>query len=145
MTQRTAKIVSTSILVAVIAALGALTTLRLVGGERISNPGIALVGDPDTPGFAQVRSDLEALWLRRRPTVLFITHSVEEAVGLSDRILVMSPSPGMVVDEIKVELPRPRPLVLGDAPEFGAYVNRIHHHFERLGVLHGAAGVPTPQ
>ena len=85
------------------------------------------------------------MWLRRRPTVLFITHSVEEAVGLSDRILVMSPSPGMVVDEIKVELPRPRPLVLGDAPEFGAYVNRIHHHFERLGVLHGAAGVPTPQ
>ena len=60
MTQRTAKIVSTSILVAIIAALGALTTLRLVGGERISNPGIAVVGDPDTPGFAQVRSDLEA-------------------------------------------------------------------------------------
>ena len=60
MTQRAAKIVSTSILVAVIAALGALTTLRFVGGERISNPGIAVVGDPDTPGFAQVRSDLEA-------------------------------------------------------------------------------------
>ena len=60
MTQRTAKIVSTSILVALIAALGALTTLRFVGGERISNPGIAVVGDPDTPGFAQVRSDLEA-------------------------------------------------------------------------------------
>src|SRR4029077_1785628 len=55
-----AKIVSTSILVAVIAALGALTTLRLVGGEPISNPGIAVVGAPDTPGFAQVRSDLEA-------------------------------------------------------------------------------------
>ena len=60
MTRRTAKIVSTSILVALIAALGALTTLRFVGGERISNPGIAVVGDPDTPGFAQVRSDLEA-------------------------------------------------------------------------------------
>ena len=48
----------------------------------------------------QVRTDLEALWLRRRPTVLFITHSVEEAVGLSDRIIVMSPSPGEVVDDI---------------------------------------------
>ena len=57
----------------------------------------------------QVRTDLEALWLRRRPTVLFITHSVEEAVGLSDRILVMSPSPGEVVEEIRVDLPRPRP------------------------------------
>ena len=60
MTQRAAKIVSLSILVAVIAALGALTTLRFVGGERISSPGIAVVGDPDTPGFAQVHSDLEA-------------------------------------------------------------------------------------
>jgi signal transduction histidine kinase len=60
MTQRTAKIISISILVAVIVALGALTALRFVGGERISNPGIAVVGDPDTPGFAQVRSDLEA-------------------------------------------------------------------------------------
>ncbi len=85
----------------------------------------------------QVRMDLEALWLRRRPTVLFITHSVEEAVGLSDRMFVMSPSPGEVVEEIKVELPRPRPIVLGDAPEFSAYVDRIHRHFERMGVLHG--------
>jgi NitT/TauT family transport system ATP-binding protein len=85
-----------------------------------------------------VRTDLEALWMRRRPTVLFITHSVEEAVGLSDRIIVMSPSPGEVVEEIVVDLPRPRPIVLGDVPEFSAYVDRIHRHFERLGVLHGA-------
>jgi NitT/TauT family transport system ATP-binding protein len=89
----------------------------------------------------QVRTDLEALWLRRRPTVLFITHSVEEAVGLSDRILVMSPSPGRIVEEIQVDLARPRPIVLGDVPEFAAYVDRIHRHFERLGVLHGLGGV----
>jgi NitT/TauT family transport system ATP-binding protein len=75
--------------------------------------------------------------MRRKPTVLFITHSVEEAVGLSDRVLVMSPSPGEIVEEIRVNLPRPRPIVLGDAPEFGAYVDRIHRQFERMGVLHG--------
>jgi NitT/TauT family transport system ATP-binding protein len=69
--------------------------------------------------------------------VLFITHSVEEAVGLSDRVLVMSPSPGEVVEELRVDLQRPRPIVLGDAPEFSAYVDRIHRHFERMGVLHG--------
>jgi NitT/TauT family transport system ATP-binding protein len=91
----------------------------------------------------QVRMDLEALWLRRRPTVLFITHSVEEAVGLSDRIFVMSPSPGEIVDEIVVELPRPRPIVLGDAPEFAAYVDRIYAHFERMGVLHGSERAPS--
>jgi NitT/TauT family transport system ATP-binding protein len=42
-----------------------------------------------------------------------------------------------VVEEIVVDIPRPRPIVLGDAPEFSKYVDRIHRHFERLGVLHG--------
>jgi NitT/TauT family transport system ATP-binding protein len=42
-----------------------------------------------------------------------------------------------VVEEIRVEIARPRPIVLGDVPEFAAYVDRIHRHFERLGVLHG--------
>ena len=123
---------------------------QLSGGMRqrvslirtlVHDPSVLLMDEPfgalDALTRLQVRTDLEALWLRRRPTVLFITHSVEEAVGLSDRILVMSPSPGEVVDEIHVELPRPRPIVLGDAPEFAAYVDRIHRHFERMGVLHG--------
>jgi len=130
--------------------------VQLSGGMRqrvslirtlVHDPSVILMDEPfgalDALTRLQVRSDLEALWLRRRPTVLFITHSVEEAVGLSDRIIVMSPSPGEIVDEITVDLPRPRPLVLGDAPEFGAYVNRIHHHFERLGVLDGAAVKPA--
>jgi len=126
---------------------------QLSGGMRqrvslirtlVHDPSVILMDEPfgalDALTRLQVRTDLEALWLRRRPTVLFITHSVEEAVGLSDRILVMSPSPGRVVEEIEVELPRPRPIVLGDAPEFGAYVDRIHRHFERMGVLHGGVG-----
>ena len=100
---------------------------QLSGGMRqrvslirtlVHDPSVLLMDEPfgalDALTRLQVRTDLEALWLRRRPTVLFITHSVEEAVGLSDRILVMSPSPGEVVDEIQVELPRPRPIVLGD-------------------------------
>jgi len=123
---------------------------QLSGGMRqrvslvrtlVHDPSVILMDEPfgalDALTRLQVRMDLEALWLRRRPTVLFITHSVEEAVGLSDRIFVMSPSPGEVVDEIHVDLPRPRPIVLGDAPEFAAYVDRIYGHFERLGVLHG--------
>jgi NitT/TauT family transport system ATP-binding protein len=123
---------------------------QLSGGMRqrvslirtlVHDPSVLLMDEPfgalDALTRLQVRMDLEAQWLRRRPTVLFITHSVEEAVGLSDRIFVMSPSPGEVVDEIVVELPRPRPIVLGDAPEFAAYVDRIYAHFERLGVLHG--------
>jgi NitT/TauT family transport system ATP-binding protein len=122
---------------------------QLSGGMRqrvslirtlVHDPSLILMDEPfgalDALTRLQVRTDLEALWLRRRPTVLFITHSVEEAVGLSDRILVMGPSPGEVVDEIHVDLPRPRPIVLGDVREFAAYVDRIHRQFERLGVLH---------
>ena len=127
---------------------------QLSGGMRqrvslirtlVHDPSLLLMDEPfgalDALTRLQVRTDLEALWLRRRPTVLFITHSVEEAVGLSDRILVMGPSPGEVVEEMRVELPRPRPIVLGDVKEFAAYVDRIHRHFERLGVLHG---IDTP-
>lgn len=123
---------------------------QLSGGMRqrvslvrtlVHDPSVILMDEPfgalDALTRLQVRMDLEALWLRRRPTVLFITHSVEEAVGLSDRVLVMSPSPGEVVDDITIELPRPRPIVLGDAPEFAGYVDQIHRHFERMGVLHG--------
>jgi NitT/TauT family transport system ATP-binding protein len=123
---------------------------QLSGGMRqrvslirtlVHDPPLLLMDEPfgalDALTRLQVRTDLEALWLRRRPTVLFITHSVEEAVGLSDRILVMSPSPGEVVEEIAVDIPRPRPIVLGDVPQFSKYVDLIHRHFERLGVLHG--------
>ncbi len=130
---------------------------QLSGGMRqrvslvrtlVHDPSVILMDEPfgalDALTRLQVRMDLEALWLRRRPTVLFITHSVEEAVGLSDRIFVMSPSPGEVVDEIEVDLSRPRPIVLGNAPEFAAYVDRIYGHFERMGVLHGI-DVPNAQ
>jgi len=123
---------------------------QLSGGMRqrvslirtlVHDPSLLLMDEPfgalDALTRLQVRTDLEALWLKRRPTVLFITHSVEEAVGLSDRILVMGPSPGEIVEEIRVDLPRPRPIVLGDVKEFSAYVERIHRQFERLGVLHG--------
>jgi NitT/TauT family transport system ATP-binding protein len=123
---------------------------QLSGGMRqrvslirtlVHDPSLILMDEPfgalDALTRLQVRTDLEALWLERRPTVVFITHSVEEAVGLSDRIFVMSPSPGEIVDEIVVDLPRPRPIVLGESPEFARYVERIYKQFQRMGVLHG--------
>lgn len=127
---------------------------QLSGGMRqrvslartlVHSPPMLMLDEPfgalDALTRLQVRHDLEQLWLYDRPTVLFITHSVEEAVGLSDRIIVFSPSPGEIVDEIAVDLPRPRPLALGDTPEYAHYADQVFAHFERMGVLHGE-GLP---
>lgn len=122
---------------------------QLSGGMRqrvslaralVLKPSVLLMDEPfgalDALTRVQVRHDLEQLWIAERPTVLFITHSVEEAVGLGDRVLVMAPSPGQVVDEIKIDLPRPRPVALGEEPELAEYSRRIYDHFARLGVIH---------
>jgi len=105
----------------------------------IHQPSVLLMDEPfgalDAITRTQIRHDLEMLWLETRKTVLFITHSVEEAVGLSDRVLVMSPNPGKIVEEIAIDLPRPRPAHLGEYPTFNAYAERIHEAFKRLGVI----------
>jgi NitT/TauT family transport system ATP-binding protein len=121
---------------------------QLSGGMRqrvsiaralIHEPSILLMDEPfgalDAITRTQIRHDLELLWLETHKTVLFITHSLEEAIGLADRVLVMSPSPGRIVDEIRIELPRPRPAHLGEYPSFNAYAERIHEAFRRFGVI----------
>jgi ABC-type nitrate/sulfonate/bicarbonate transport system ATPase subunit len=57
---------------------------------------------------AELQAWLEEVWERFRQTILFVTHDVEEAVYLSDRVYVMSPRPGRIVDEVVIPLPRPR-------------------------------------
>ena len=121
---------------------------QLSGGMRqrvslaralLHDPPILLMDEPfgalDAISRTQIRHDLEALWIARRKTVLFITHSVEEAVGLSDRIIVMSQSPGRFVDEIIVDLPRPRPVELGTEAAFVEYADRVYALFRDLGVF----------
>lgn len=105
----------------------------------IHDPSCLLMDEPfgalDAITRTQMRHDLEMLWLEKPKTVLFITHSVEEAIGLSDRVVVMSTSPGQLVEEIKVDLPRPRPVGLGEDASFARYADRIYEIFRELGVL----------
>jgi len=73
---------------------------------------------------------LQRTWLRRRATVLFVTHSVDEAVFLSDRVIVMSSEAGAIVDDVPVVLPRPRATLTRSQPAFGTAVARIMSYFE---------------
>lgn len=120
---------------------------QLSGGMRqrvsiaralVHEPPMLLMDEPfgalDAITRTQIRHDLEMLWLETKKTVLFITHSVEEAVGLSDRVLVMSNGPGRIVDEIHIDLPRPRPAHLGEYPQFAHHAERIYSAFKELGV-----------
>lgn len=101
-------------------------------------PTLLLMDEPfgalDAITRTQIRHELELLWLERRMTVLLITHSSEEAVGLSDRVLVMSPSPGRLVEEIWIDLPRPRPAHLGHYEAFNDYAGKLYGVFERMGI-----------
>jgi NitT/TauT family transport system ATP-binding protein len=79
--------------------------------------------------------ELAQIWQDTRKTLLFITHSIVEAVFLSDRVVMMGKAPGKIVDTITIDLPRPRLLAVRDTPEFAAYVNQIRHHFAQLGIV----------
>jgi NitT/TauT family transport system ATP-binding protein len=86
----------------------------------------------------QMRLDLEALWLATHKTVMFITHSIDEAVLLADRVVVMSPRPGRIERTIDIPLPRPRGLAARREPEFVRITEEITDIFLARGVLHGA-------
>ena len=105
----------------------------------VQDPGLLLMDEPfgalDALTREQMNLDLQRMWLRDRNTVLFITHSIEEAVLLSDRVVVMSSRPGRIADIVTDDLPRPRGAHTRSDPRFIEHVERIRRHFLALGVL----------
>ncbi len=92
-------------------------------------PRLLLMDEPfgalDELSREDLRLELLRIWERDRMSVLFVTHSIREAVLLSDRVVVMSAAPGRVIDEVSIDLPRPRGEALEETAEFAAYVARI--------------------
>ncbi len=105
----------------------------------IHDPPLLLMDEPfgalDALTREQLRLDLEALWLARRKTVVFITHSIDEAVLLADRVAVMSPRPGRIERLLTIDLPRPRGLVARQLPGFTEVVEEVTRLFLERGVL----------
>jgi NitT/TauT family transport system ATP-binding protein len=108
----------------------------------IHDPPLLLMDEPfgalDALTREQIRIDIEELWLRTRKTVVFITHSIAEAVLLSDRVVVMTPRPGRIDRIVSVALPRPRGLEALGSPVYAKLVEEITGVFLSRGVLHGA-------
>ncbi|MEM7490971.1 MAG: ABC transporter ATP-binding protein [Pseudomonadota bacterium] len=73
----------------------------------------------------RLNEELLSLWTRTNKTILFVTHSIPEAVYLSTKIVVMSPRPGRITDVIDSPLPADRPLDIRDTPEFLAVAHRV--------------------
>jgi len=83
----------------------------------------------------QMNLELQRIWLERRKTVVFVTHSIPEAVFLADRVFVMTPRPGRIADIVAVDIPRPRTLEVMNTPGFGRHVSQIRGHFSAKGAL----------
>ena len=93
------------------------------------DPDILLMDEPFSALDAQTReimqTELMRIWEQGRKTVLFVTHQIDEAVFLSDRVLVFARRPGRLQESVDITLPRPRALPIKRTPEFVRYVDHI--------------------
>jgi NitT/TauT family transport system ATP-binding protein len=101
----------------------------------VQDPAVLLMDEPFASLDEQTRmllgDELLRIWSETRKTVLFVTHSLNEAVYLADRVVVLSARPGRIVDDVAVDLPRPRTFAMTSTERFGVLKDRIWQHIRR--------------
>jgi ABC-type nitrate/sulfonate/bicarbonate transport system ATPase subunit len=132
------KVAETFLRLVRLSGVGDLLPWKLSGGMRqkaslaraLANvPDVLLMDEPfaniDAQSRMILRAELTEILAERKSTILFVTHQLEEAILLCDRIAVLSGSPGRVLEVVRVDLPRPRGLRSMQDPRFGKAMDRI--------------------
>ena len=105
----------------------------------VHDPPLLLMDEPfgalDALTREQMSLELNRIWQDTGKTVVFVTHDIQEAVYLADRVLVMTPRPGRVAELLAIDLPRPRVPAMRETPAFAGHVAAIRRVLERYGVL----------
>lgn len=105
----------------------------------LHDPSVLLMDEPfgalDAMTRERMNLELQRIWMSSKKTVLLITHSIPEAIFLSDRVFVMSERPGRIVQVYDIDLPRPRPLDVMGTEAFAGYARQLRAHFYSQGTL----------
>ncbi len=111
---------------------GGMAQRNAIARALILDPGLLLMDEPFAALDALTREQmallLASVWEVNRTTVFFITHSIQEAVILADRVIVMSAAPGRVVADIDVHIPRPRRFEIVDQPQFVELTRQVRSY-----------------